>query len=536
MAAGVAQTGQIPVDNVPPDMEYREKRIAPQKGPQEMFIKTKADIAVYGGAAGGGKTWSILLEPLRHVQNKTFSGVVFRRTFPQIRNEGGLWDESFSLYQPLGAKPRQSEFEWVFPSGATIRFAHMQHENNKLDWQGSQVPYMAFDELTHFTESQFMYVALSRGRSMTGVKPYVRATCNPDASSWVKKFLGPWVDSTYPIKAKSGEILWMERDESGKIVWHRDLEVKEDPKLKETCVSVTFVRASIFDNQIMLQENPSYLARLRSLPPVEKERLLNGDWDVVPTAGKVFNRNWAQMLEDIPERPKVEIIRSYGTKQEREWIPDPDAPYSLVRFWDLAATEKELESDNPDFTVGLKMLRYGNKYVTIDVIRGQFPAGEIEDIIIDAAYSDGFSCAVRWEIEGGSAGKILTASLQNRLGHFDAMGVRPQGSKLARFRPFAQAAHNGQFEVLRREWSEPYLGELHHFPDKGWKKDQVDGTSGAFTYLSVFGTDVIEGPILFTDEVQEPMYTPADLDTVAAAGSRRLREKRAQQLLGEWLS
>ena len=169
--------------------------IKPQPGKQEEFIKTRADIAVYGGGAGGGKTWALLLDPLRNVRNPAFAGVVFRRTYPQIKNEGGLWDESFSLYQLLGAKPKETNVEWTFPSGATIRFAHMALERNKYDWQGSQIPFIAFDELTHFTESQFFYM-LSRSRSMSGVNPYLRATCNPDAGSWVKKFLAPWVDST----------------------------------------------------------------------------------------------------------------------------------------------------------------------------------------------------------------------------------------------------------------------------------------------------------------------------------------------------
>jgi Terminase large subunit, T4likevirus-type, N-terminal len=100
-------------------------RIAPQPGPQSLFLSTPADIAIYGGAAGGGKTFAELIEPLRHVSNKDFGAVIFRRTTPQITNEGALWDESTKLYPLLDAKPNQGVLYWTFPSGATVSFKHL---------------------------------------------------------------------------------------------------------------------------------------------------------------------------------------------------------------------------------------------------------------------------------------------------------------------------------------------------------------------------------------------------------------------------
>ena len=87
-------------------MVVNVRRIAPQKGPQEKFLSTSADIAIYGGAAGGGKSWGLLLEPLRHVtKNKEFSSVFFRRNTTQVRNPGGLWDESAKLYPMAYGQP-----------------------------------------------------------------------------------------------------------------------------------------------------------------------------------------------------------------------------------------------------------------------------------------------------------------------------------------------------------------------------------------------------------------------------------------------
>jgi hypothetical protein len=244
--------------------------IRPQAGPQETFLSSSADIAIYGGSAGGGKSWSLLLEPLRHVANPNFGGVIFRRTSPQITNEGGLWDEAEKLYPLAGAKGMVGSLDWRFPSGANVSMRHLQHESNKYDWQGSQIAFLGFDELTHFTESQVFYL-LSRNRSTCGVRPYVRATTNPDAGSWVKRFIAPWVDRGHPEPARSGELRHFVRVD-GQITWV--------PAGTPDSKSVTFVRASVYDNRILLRLNPEYLATLKSLPPVERARLLDGDWDV----------------------------------------------------------------------------------------------------------------------------------------------------------------------------------------------------------------------------------------------------------------
>ncbi|MCK5432117.1 MAG: terminase family protein, partial [Gammaproteobacteria bacterium] len=166
--------------------------IKPQSGPQELFLSSCADIVIFGGGAGGGKTVGILLEGLRHKDVKGFGVVIFRRTYPEIKNEGSLWDTSAIFYPLIGGEAVESALLWKFKSGTSIRFAHLQHEKDKYDWQGSQIPLIEMDELTHFTESQFFYL-MSRNRSTCGVKPYIRATCNPDADSWVARFIDWWI-------------------------------------------------------------------------------------------------------------------------------------------------------------------------------------------------------------------------------------------------------------------------------------------------------------------------------------------------------
>jgi hypothetical protein len=154
---------------------------------------------------------ALLLEPLRHVANPNFGAVIFRQTSPQITNEGALWDEAGRLYPLIGGAPRVGDMLFQFPSGASVGFGHLQHEHTKLDWQGSQIRLIGFDELTHFTRSRFFYM-LSRNRSMCGVRPYVRATCNPDADSWVAEFIAWWIDQeTGRIPERAGVLRWFVR-------------------------------------------------------------------------------------------------------------------------------------------------------------------------------------------------------------------------------------------------------------------------------------------------------------------------------------
>ena len=165
-----------------------EVKIGPQPGPQTEFLSTTADIAIYGGAAGGGKSFGLLLEPLRHYENPKFGAVIFRRHAVQVRNQGGLWDESVELYKQFGGHPREAMLDWEFPTHMTVKFAHLENDSSVYDWQGSQIPLIAFDELTHFTEKQFFYM-MSRNRSASGVPGYIRATTNPDADSGLESLL-----------------------------------------------------------------------------------------------------------------------------------------------------------------------------------------------------------------------------------------------------------------------------------------------------------------------------------------------------------
>jgi predicted phage terminase large subunit-like protein len=235
----------------------------PHDGPQRAFVDSDADIVIYGGAAGGGKTAALLMTPVLkgHTNNSGFGAVIFRRILPDIKAAGGMWDESEVLYEPFGAVSRQDPLERCFPSGAKVTFAHLQHKKDRLHWKGSQIAYLAFDQLEEFEESQFWYLT-SRNRSTCGVRPYIRATVNPDPDSWVKAFLAPWVDDRHPeYPFPPGEVRYFTRD-GDSLVWV-DADWR-DPD-GQPATSLTYIPATIHDNPTLLAGNPEYLARLETV-------------------------------------------------------------------------------------------------------------------------------------------------------------------------------------------------------------------------------------------------------------------------------
>lgn len=444
--------------------------IRPQPGPQERFLSTSADICVYGGAAGGGKTYGLLLEPLRHINDKNFGALILRREYTQVTSEGGLWDSSISLYSYIdGAEPRKTpKLHWNFPSGAKVSFAHLSDDRDCRSWQGSQITLIGFDELTHFTEYQFFYM-LSRNRSDSSVAPYVRATCNPDSDSWVAKFISWWIDQDtgYAIPERSGVIRYMSRI-NGEIVWADSLEgiAKKgiDPKNAKT---VTFIASTLQDNQILMRRDPTYIASLLALPEVEKERLLRGNWKIRPSGGRYFKRSQIRpecMLVSVP----TDII-------------------SYCRAWDLAATD-ELESKDPDFTSGVLMgKRKNGRFVVINVINQAIKAGEVENLIVNTAIADreryGWLYEVHIPQDPGAAGKIVAHNYITKLAGFNVKAEPVTGSKEVRATPFAAQWQNGNVDIVIGNWNESYFIQMEGFPDTA-HDDMVDASSDAFNELA----------------------------------------------------
>ncbi len=308
--------------------------IRPQPGPQTVALTSKADILIYGGQAGGGKTWLLCADPLRRIHNPGFRGVIFRRTYPQIMGGGGIWEEANELYRPLEGHMREgADLDATFPSGANIRFRQLQYEKTKYEYQGHQYAYIAFDELTHFTETQFFYL-LSRNRSTCGVRPYVRASCNPDARSWVAQFIAWWINEEgYPIPERSGVLRYFVRLEDDSLAWGDSKQELQSqyPHIRDI-LSVTFVPASLDDNKILMQKDPGYKAKLMSMPRIERMRLLGGNWRV--SEGAIIELEWLNRRYTIQDG---DFVFNYQQQQYRV----PVNRCNRLATIDTAGTSKE---------------------------------------------------------------------------------------------------------------------------------------------------------------------------------------------------
>ena len=439
---------------------------------QKLYARCPADITIYGGSAGGGKTYATLLHPLTRVKNGKFTAVTFRRTYQDIVRPGALWDESMKIYPFFQGIPNLSNHSWLFPSGMKVTFAGLQYEQDLLSWRGAQIPAIYFDQLETFTQQQFFYM-MSRNRSVCGVKPYIRATCNPEPG-WLADFLAWWIaDDGYADLERAGVMRYFVNVDNV-IYWADTPEALTAEHPESIPKSVTFIPATIFDNKILLESDPGYLANLQGLPKVDRERLLGdaergGNWKIKPEAGNLFNRAWFPIV--------------------KEW--DHNEPWSFVIRWDFAATEQSLKNDDPDFTawnVMGKNARTG-EYLIIEAGQKRLnPSAVYDEFRTRCEYwrdyfaRFGFRLKVRWEIEPGSASKREARTFAGLVPWADARGIPSRGSKIERARPMAAQAEHGFVSVLSGAWNEIYLNHMHSQPAE--HDDMMDASTGAFDDLT----------------------------------------------------
>ena len=237
---------------------------------------------------------------MRHARRVPgFSAVFFRRTTPQITNPGGLWDESLNFYPRFGGTPHHSAHEWRWPRAGKIKFSHLQLNSTVYDWQGAQITLICFDELTHFTAHQFFFLVCRNrrppgyGRTFAPPAILTRTAGSPSScgggSTRRPGFPSPTDGVVRYYVRVTERIVWADRPED--LIQYlpppQDLPPGVDPPRP---ISVTFIPASVFDNPALLQVNPEYLAWLLSLPLLERERLLAGNWKIRPAAGLYFKR------------------------------------------------------------------------------------------------------------------------------------------------------------------------------------------------------------------------------------------------------
>lgn len=227
----------------------------PHQGAQTEFLARPEFEVLFGGAAGPGKTDCLVAGMTRDVWHPRYHGLLARRTFPQLQE---IIDRCHRLYPALGAVYRATDKRWVFPQGAVIDLGHMQHENDKYNYQGKEYHRIGLDELTQFSETMYTYMFSRIRTTDPELTPQIISTTNPGGIGhyWVKeRFISITDHGRQYIDPRTG-------------------------------LSRVFIPATIEDNPTLFENDPAYLARLEALPEIERMRLRHGIWDTFE--GQVF--------------------------------------------------------------------------------------------------------------------------------------------------------------------------------------------------------------------------------------------------------
>lgn len=437
---------------------------------QQWFLcMSEYEEVLFGGAAGGGKSDALLMAALQYVDVPGYSALLLRRTWPDLSLPGAIMDRANQWLRGTDAVAKDGGRQWVFPSGAKLTFGYLQHDQDKYRYQSAEFQFIGFDELTQFQQTTYEYM-FSRLR-----RPQIAcANCRRP----VKKYDGRWKHTN--SRWKSCDSPWpdykvlMQYPETpdGKSIFNIPLRMRSatnpggighvwvrerfiDPRTRKN--PYAFVPSLLEDNPALDQE--SYQRNLQHLNVIDRQRLLEGNWDV-SEEGNMFARHWFNTVDDTPLDAKA------------------------IRYWDLAAT-KPAKGKDPDYTVGalLKLSDDGRWWID-DIVRGQFSPLETERLILQTAIQDGRYVPVRIEQEPGSSGvSVIDHYRRNVLVGFDFDGDRPTGPKELRAKPLSAAAEAGNVNMKIAGWNRDWLDESSLFPN-GAHDDQVDAVSGAMTLLA----------------------------------------------------
>jgi predicted phage terminase large subunit-like protein len=436
----------------------------PNAGPQTRFLSLTCFEALYGGAAGGGKSDALLVDAIRYVgrgYGAAYQGLLLRRTFPEL--EGNLVRRSQQLYRMLGGWYNETKKLWTFPNGERVMFGSVEHEKDVHRYQGSEFQFVGFDELTSFEESQYLYL-ISRLRSAKGVPCRLRAATNPGNTGheWVMGRWSAWLDPASTVVADPGDVLHFVKQRDGEHVV---------PKGTVGALGRTFVPAKIDDNPKLAENDPDYVRRLDELDPVTREQLRNGNWLIKPAKGLYFKRAW---IQEIFDAPPVDVM-------------------ARVRYWDLAA--------GGDYASGTlySKLRDG-RYCVENISRIRGTPGEVRAFVKSVAATDGEPVTIYIEQDPGQAGKDQIHTYVVDMPDRRVLGRAKRVDKITAFGPFSAQCQAGNVVFVRGAWNVLAFEEFEAFPE-GAHDDQCDSTSGAHSL--VVGALAVAKPRMGTAVVRQ---------------------------------
>ncbi len=356
--------------------------------------------ALYGGAAGGGKSDALLMAALQFVDIHGYNAILFRRTYSDLTLPEALIARSIEWLGGTQARWDTINHQWHFPSGAILAFGNLEHENDKYRYQSAAFQYIGFDELTQFTESQYRYL-FSRLRRLenTHIPLRMRAASNPGniGHDWVKqRFL-------------------IEGEAYGRV----------------------FIPAKLQDNPYL--DQAKYVESLNNLDPITRRQYLEGDW-TARHGGSIFQREWFEIVHEAP------------------------ASLRKVRYWDKAATKQREGSDPDWTVGVLLGEQSGVYYVLdVKRLRAAPPqvealikqTAELDGISV-TQYME--------QEPGSSGVESVDHYAREVLKGFAFYGVKTTGPKEERAAPVSSAAEAKNVKLVQGTWNSMFLDELEAFP------------------------------------------------------------------------
>jgi predicted phage terminase large subunit-like protein len=418
---------------------------------QRQFLALTCKEAMFGGAAGGGKSDALLMAALMFVEVPSYAAIIFQRALTDFALPGGLIDRAHDWLGGTDAKWDEQSKTWTFPSGATLTFGYIKNYRDCLRYKSTEFQFVGFEELTRYREKEYRYLFSRLRKKKVLDKSHLPSGATEEVIEALKRM---W--ASLPLRMRGvtnpGDIghEW----------------VKQRFIVEGEQAGRVFIPALAAENPHLDQEE--YEASLNELDAVTRQQLKSGNWDVRPSGGYFDRAQFGRFKKD--EAP---LFRK------------------LIRWHDLAATAPAPGKD-PDWTASALIGFHAGRYYILDVRRMRGAPGEVYKYLKQTAIEDrrlyGRKVETYIEQEPGSSGIFTIDYLVREVLHgYAVRGKRSTGSKLDYAKPLSAAAANGNVLLLEGgKWHNLFFDEAEAFTgdDGGAHDDVIDAVSKGGAVLS----------------------------------------------------
>ena len=383
------------------------------------------DEILFGGGAGGGKSFALVADAYEYLKLPKSNALLFRRTFPELQES--IINKCLEFYPLNSYRYNSSDKIMTFINGSRLKFGYLENEQDKFRYQGGEWGYIGFDELTHFSKTQYLYLK-SRNRNTKGYPNVMRGTSNPGGKyhDWVKE---RFIDVAAPNE-----------------VYVDELNTKR-----------MYIPSLLKDNPHLNGEE--YTKSLMHLPDVEREALLNGNWDL--SFGEIFKRSDFKIIS-------TEQFESMTTFEVDEFwdLEDGYGETDLVNYMtlDVAVTDTKT-SDSSAFTMGC-IDTHNNKFVKKSVKKKLLSNDLLEQTL---KYARDYEVQFIG-VEDSSISKTfienLEAAIELRNLPYVIIRLKTQGrNKIARIQQYLLSSFNQNKLYFIDEVDEDLISEAINFPN-----------------------------------------------------------------------